>query len=638
MTDPLRADVLARLLLVQAAAGQMPDRVAAVGFFCRGLEQVPGVASVHLEEPGEPSPPPTPEGPVRRFPVRLGPASHGLLVARLLDEAAFAPYEPHLSNMAFMLGVMLEERRQRQLLEAYRDELEQRVGERTRQLAAEKERLAVTLRSIGDGVVTTDTEGRVVDMNQVAEALTGHPLSRAAGRPLAEVFATLDETTRAPRRSSIEAALATGAPVAPSSGLLAGASDGRERVIADSAAPLRSATGETLGVVLVLRDVTEERRLNEQLQRMQRLDAVGALAGGIAHDFNNLLNGIFGFVELARERVADAEAARALDESLGVFARAKDLTRQLLTFSKGGAPVRRVAELGALVERSARFALSGTAVTCEFRLAPALVADVDVGQVGQVIDNLVRNACEALGGTGAIAVRCDAVELRSGGHAELPAGRYARITVTDDGPGIARDVLPRIFDPFFTTKETGTGLGLATAYSIVRKHGGWIDVESEPGRGSTFRVLLPAAEVPAATAPALAAASHAGSGCALVLEDDPSVRKVLVRFLQSMGYAVTAVADGHEAVAAAHEATRSGAPFAVAIMDLTVPGGLGGKDAVGQLRTASPTTLAVAASGYSADPVVSDPRAFGFAASLAKPFTRQDLAATLATLFAKKAP
>jgi len=352
----------------------------------------------------------------------------------------------------------------------------------------EKERLSVTLRSIGDGVITTDTEGLVVLMSRSAEELTGWTQAEAVGRPLTQVMPLIHEWSKEKIENPVEKVLREGVTVELANHTALLTKDGQERVIADSAAPIRDQNDQVTGVVLVFRDMTEKQKLQEALQRAQNLESIGLLAAGIAHDFNNLLSGLFGQVQLAAEKVRRGrieEAAINFERALGVFDRAKDLTGQLLTFSKGGAPVRSRFDLGALARKTALFALSGSNVRVRFDIAPDLFpCEGDQNQLAQAIDNLVINARQAMAGGGRI-------EIQVANH-EDPTGRWVVLSVKDEGPGLAPGVLDRIFDPFFSTKAGGHGIGLAAVQSIVQRHEGRVEVESTPGRGARFRIYLPA--------------------------------------------------------------------------------------------------------------------------------------------------
>lgn len=358
-------------------------------------------------------------------------------------------------------------------------------------LESEKERLAVTLRSIGDGVISVDTAGRVVLLNKVAEQLCGWSQEEASGRPLAEVFPIVNETTHASIKNPVDEVLATGRIVELANHTVLVSRDGTERIIADSAAPIRDAAGAILGVVLVFRDMTQKKEIEEELFRARKLESLGVLAGGIAHDFNNLLTGILGNISMARMIVAeDHEAYPLLDRAQRASDRARDLTQQLLTFSRGGAPMKKVTSLAHLLIDSATFALRGANVRCSFAIPDELwPVEVDPGQMSQVVNNLVINADQAMPEGGVLTVRAENVPP-AGRH-----GRRVRIEFIDAGVGIPEKYLSRIFDPYFTTKQQGSGLGLATVYSIIRNHDGEIRVSSQPGTGTVFTVELPASDI-----------------------------------------------------------------------------------------------------------------------------------------------
>jgi len=387
-------------------------------------------------------------------------------------------------------------------------------------IAEERERLAVTLRSIGDGVITTDTSGAVVIMNRVAEELTGWTQGEAVGQLLDTVFNIVNETTRAPCESPVEKVLSTGRIVELASHALLVSRHGTEKLIADSGAPITDRDGKTIGVVLVFRDMTEKQRALEVMQRAAKLDSLGILAGGIAHDFNNLLTGIFGYVELARARSTDEQALEYLDGTLAAMNRARALSMQLLTFAKGGAPAQKPTQVIPLIREAVQFALSGANVSCQFFLPDDLwLCHIDRNQIAQVIDNIVINAQQAMPGGGLIDVAAKNIFVDEGQLPALAKGNYVKLSVKDRGIGIPKDVLPHIFDPFYTTKTKGHGLGLATCYSIVSRHGGCLDVESEPGKGSTFYIYLPAA-ADSAAADAVAAVKRKGRGRILLVNRD----------------------------------------------------------------------------------------------------------------------
>ncbi|MEK6795044.1 MAG: PAS domain S-box protein [Spirochaetota bacterium] len=492
-------------------------------------------------------------------------------------------------------------------------------------VAAEKERLAITLRSIGDGVITTDTRGAIVIMNKVAEELTGWTLREAAGLPLASVFTIVNRDTRTPCGNPVDKVLLSGETIALAEDTLLISRDGGERLIADSGAPIKDTKNVTIGVVLVFRDVTEKQEMLDNLQRMQKLDALGVLAGGIAHDFNNLLTGISLNIEMARMHAENATVTAYLDKAMTRFSRAKGLTQQLLTFSKGGAPIRETGELEPIIRDNVSFALSGSNVSCEFNIPPDLwTCDFDGSQIGQVIDNIVINAKQAMPAGGTLCVTAKNEMLAQGVVAHLAAGAYVRLSISDHGIGIPGDIKNRIFDPFFTTKKNGNGLGLTTSYSIMRKHDGHIAVESEQGKGSIFHLLLPASRKSITEADGIVA--HADiTGNFLIMDDDKDICTDLKESLEALKCTVAIAGDGREALALLVHAEERGPMFDAVFLDFTVAGGMGGVETVREIRKKHHALPVFVMSGYADDPVLSDPASFGFSGGLQKPFIISDM-------------
>ena len=376
----------------------------------------------------------------------------------------------------------------------------------------------------------------------------------------------------------------------------------------------------------VLEDITEPKRAEADRLILNKLESTGILAGGIAHDFNNLLTVILLNLDLARTLIPPgAELARRLEKAKKSALLARGLTQQLITFAQGGAPVRRPTSLSGVIQESVRPALSGSRVRCEFFLAEDLwLAEVDAGQIGQVIRNIVLNAREAMPEGGVVSVRAENVVLGSTEKPALPPGEYLRVSITDQGGGIAKEVLPKIFDPYFSTKQRGDqkgmGLGLTICHAIIQKHGGTIAVESAVGVGTTFHLYLPASRklIAQETAPMPKVLPRPGR--ILVMDDEEGVRNVMGVSLQQMGHEVELVADGQKAVETYGSAKGQGRPFDAVILDLTVRAGVGGHEAIQALLKIDPAVKAIVMSGYANDPVVLEPERHGFKAALEKPF------------------
>ncbi len=496
-------------------------------------------------------------------------------------------------------------------------------------LAEEKERLAVTLRSIGDGVITTDTHGRIVLINKIAEQLTGWSNAEAAGRPLAEVFHIINERTRQPCESPVEKVMATGGIIGLANHTALISKDGRERSIADSGAPIRDKESKIIGVVLVFRDITDQLRMEQELIKVKKLESIGVLAGGIAHDFNNILTAILGNIEMAGMSIdSTSKAHHLLQEAEKASLRAKDLTQQLLTFSRGGDPVKKTTPIGKTITESAYFVLHGSPVSCRFDIPDDLwLVDIDVGQISQVIQNLVINAKHAMPEGGEIRVSCTNIaDIRSETPLSLPGKAYIKITVQDSGCGITEKHLEKIFDPYFTTKQEGSGLGMAITHSIISKHNGHIAVQSKVGEGTTFTIYLPASDKQITHGPVKEAHKQETiKARILVMDDEQLVQDIAQQMLGHLGHEVLLAEDGKEAIEIFKEHRKSGKPVDVIIMDLTIPGGIGGKETIQEILKIDPDAKVIVSSGYSNDPVMADYQQYGFKAAIAKPFLLAEL-------------
>ncbi len=494
-------------------------------------------------------------------------------------------------------------------------------------LSAEKERLAVTLQSIGDGVITTDVDGRVVLINRVGETLTGWLREEVANQPIGEVFTILDENSRQRLDNPIARVIQTGwIKAVPTQSLLI-SRDGTERVISNSVAPIYDKEGKIIGVVLVFRDVTDKRRMEEEMLRVEKLESIGVLAGGIAHDFNNILTAIIGNLSLAKRHVEPGSKVIAkMEEIEKASLRARDLTQRLLTFSKGGEPVKKTISFKRVFYDSALFALGGSNVGLAYTPPDDLwPVEADEGQISQVINNLVLNAIQAMPDGGVIQAGLENFSLPASSPLPQPAGQYVKLSLKDQGTGISKSDLGRVFDPFFTTKAKGSGLGLATAYAVIEKHGGYITVDSGLNQGTTFTIYLPASDQKVSQVAKVQAVATSGSGKILVMDDEKIIRDVAGGILTSVGYTVALSKDGQEMLDAYVKAQKNGSAFDVVLMDLTIPGGMGGKEAIQKLLEIDPKAKAIVSSGYSTDPVMSDFARYGFAGAVSKPYTIDDI-------------
>jgi len=502
-------------------------------------------------------------------------------------------------------------------------------------LAAEKERLvlessrlAVTVQTIRDGVMTVDRNGSVLLINEEATKLaalaTGSPDERPIMSMLSALLFSPAAAEDALRRLWVEGEpfrLRNDVPL-----------DGPVPLVEVTGTPTHDADGHMAGAVWVLRDITHIARAEQERAKAAHLESIGVLAGGLAHDFNNILTGIVGNLSLAESLVRPDEPALAarLSHAAAACTRARGVTKQLLTFAKGGVPIKTTASVHELVVECTEFALTGSPVAPRFSIAPDLrAAIVDLDQIGQVVHNLVLNAMQAMPRGGVVDVALQNTEIAAGTPptgTTLKAGRYVCLTVQDHGHGITPQHLDRIFDPYFTTKEKGSGLGLAICYSIVNAHGGAITVDSQPGEGARFTIYLPAS-----TRSVTRDVKHRPTvvrrlgGRVLLMDDDAMVAEVAQEMLQSLGYTAEVAVHGEDAIDRFRAAEARGEPFDIVILDLTVPGGMGGAEAVPHIRSMRSDVTVFVTSGYTDDSVLARFRDYGFDGMLAKPFAVSDL-------------
>lgn len=401
--------------------------------------------------------------------------------------------------------------------------------------------------------------------------------------------------------------------------------------------------GKPLYSQCIFRNVTEKRKMEEELLKTQKLESIGVFAGGLAHDFNNLLTAVLGNISLARATVAEGTPLGCrLKKVEKATLRARGLTQQLLTFAKGGAPIKKLSGIADLVKDSVDFSLRGSNIKQEYQFTPDLwTAEVDENQLSQVIQNLVINAGQAMPDGGCLTVTGENITLGSDNYIGLQAGRYLLLTVSDEGYGISRQDQDKIFDPYFSRKESGSGLGLAVAYAIMKKHDGLIRVDSVPGRGTTFSLYLPAA-LPGALHQRFEKTGkrqHEGStsgGNILIMDDEKSVRDVAGEMLDFLGYKNSSAEHGKQAIMLYREALSKGKPFDAVLMDLTIPGGMGGQETMARLLEIDPQATGIASSGYANDPIMAHFTDYGFSAVIPKPYQMDELRITLAQALPRK--
>ena len=507
------------------------------------------------------------------------------------------------------------------------------------QLAIERERLATTLRSIEEAVIATDIAGRIIVVNLAAERLLKLGRDAIINQPLGDILKLQSSSSGRPFIIPIDSLLAGDQKAMPPRRLQLAGEGGELIPVVVRISHLEDSDGHVNGLVAVIQDMTEKELLEADLLRAQKLESLGVLAGGLAHDFNNFLMSIMLNIStaglFARENPKVLELLAAAEESIK---RAKGITQQLMAFTRGSMPMRADMRIGPLIKEAVKFCLRGTPFQATFKISAKLrPASVDPGQINQVINNLVINAIQAMPDGGKITVSA-ANRSVTAKHpvGQLPEGPYLEIAVQDTGVGIPPEHRQRIFDPYYTTREEGTGLGLFSVFNIIDKHGGWINVDSKPGEGTLFKFYLPATDEAAVDSTEDSGEIINGSGRILIMDDDELVRKSLVRLLSTIGYEVSAARNGEEAMELFRASVEAKQEWEALILDLTVPGGMGGEETILAIRELDADVPAIAISGYTNSLTMLEPATAHFQDRLAKPFTLAELSQALGRVLRKR--
>jgi PAS domain S-box-containing protein len=500
----------------------------------------------------------------------------------------------------------------------------------------EKERLSLILKSTVDGVITVDKKGYITLMNKAAATLTEFSQQQALLKPIDDILTLIDEETGDLIENPATIITKTGKVFNIPIQVILKTKNNNEKIVEITGSPMKNRKNKLIGAILVFRDITEKQKLIYAAQKNQKLDALGLLAGGIAHDFNNLLGSIFGYIDLSIRTTDNPKIKNYLEKVMATMERAQNLTRQLLTFAKGGEPVKETQSLPSFLKETVLFALSGTKTSAEFQLEKGLwYAKYDKNQLAQVIDNIVINACHAMPNGGTVKVSAKNKTI-TGENNVLPNGKYVEITIADEGVGIPNEIIPYIFDPFFTTKTEGHGLGLATCYSIIKRHKGEIKVTSKQGEGTTFKILIPASESTKIHSKGKTEKIEKGNGTILIMDDDEILRETLTEILKSIGYKVIAVDKGEKIIEYFKTNKNAKKEISAMIFDLTIQGGMGGKETIEHIIKMDIKLPVFVASGYAVDPIMANPNKFGFTDSIKKPFKIANLAQMLSKHLNKK--
>lgn len=499
--------------------------------------------------------------------------------------------------------------------------------------------------NITDAIFTLDTDWNFTYINHGFEKMTGYSIQEMIWHPFSEIlapeyFATMldwlksaasDETTESYETELIN-------------------KDGSKIHVELCITPIFDSSRHSTGSYLVAaRDLTQREQALEEVIKAQKLESIGVLAGGIAHDFNNILTGILGNISLAKmyleaEKSTDKALAR-LSEAEDASVKAKNLTQRLLTFARGGAPIKKLVSLTNLLVDSVGLALSGSKVKCEFSMPENIwLVEIDDGQINQVINNIVINADQAMPEGGIIHLSAENVNITAKDDIPVKPGYYVKVSIKDHGVGIPRENLSKIFEPYFTTKEKKIGLGLATAYSVIKRHDGFITAESQFGFGTTVYIYLPASpekflpkeieEKQIIEKPEKGMEKTASGKRVLIMDDEAIIRELLCEMLNNMGYQVNTATSGTEAIGLYREAKDSKNPYDVVIIDLTIPGGMGGKETISRIQEIDPDVKAIVSSGYSNDPIMAEYQKYGFKGVIAKPYKINELSEVLQKVIA----
>jgi len=487
-------------------------------------------------------------------------------------------------------------------------------------------RHSLVYRSMQEAVLLFDREDKIIDMNPAAEELLEWPRDELLGKTpkIINPPDQADEIASMIKKGLDRDGVWEGElPIITRSGKL--------KIMSTIISSIYDREGKWIGNVGINRDITVRKRLEDEVIKTQKLESLGILAGGIAHDFNNLLMSIMGNVSLSKLTLSEGSEIRgSLDAAEDACIQARNLTQQLLTFSRGGLPVLKCVSISDLLRDSTRFSLSGSKNKASFSIPENLwPIDADTGQINQVINNLAINAAQAMPDGGKIEVTAKNVRVAEEMGLALKKGNYILLTFQDFGVGIPDKYIGKIFDPYFTTKKQGSGLGLATVYSIIKNHNGLVTVTSDPGTGTTFSVYLPACCEAGPRRELHDMKIVRGEGSILLMDDDESVRTVSSRMLEKLGFDVRTAANGDEAVSFFKEACEAGSTFDAVILDLTVATGMGGEEAAREIKKIDPEARIIVTSGYSTDSILSDYKRYGFCGVIVKPYKIKDLSQLL---------
>lgn len=503
------------------------------------------------------------------------------------------------------------------------------------ELLKSEELYRVLAESSGDMIYVVDCDGKILYVNGAAAASLGLTAREAVGKFQHDFF---PNEVASRQMSIIRTIFETGLPYRTYEQKTYFGN--REVWIDALLTPIKNESGEVVSVLGISRDISERKKMQEDILKSSKLESLGVLAGGIAHDFNNALMAIMGNIILAKNRAGENKKLQeVLCRAESVTCKAKNLTKQFITFSSGGAPVKTpCADLSALVKEIARFVLCGSEIVYTVDVSGEIPpVGIDEGQISHALSNIILNARQAVKNAGKVDISISCETVNGDSVVSLRGGKYVRISVTDNGPGIPKEIQHKIFDPYFTTRPDGNGLGLSASYSIIKSHGGMIDFKTMEGGGSVFNVYIPANGQ--AGAADVSAAVETAARCAknnekiLVMDDDEAVLVTLFEILNEMGYRVRTATNFDQAVDIFKTEAAAGEPFNAVILDLVIKGGRDGIETLKELKKLDPRIRTIVSSGYTHGPVISNYAGYGFDALLTKPYRKEDIINALNGIF-----